>query len=196
LDVTLEFQVGFGSKSGWPSHRTSTPIYQVVGRRDERRYQGENRRMPWSAHARKATQLRATRKMFSRGFEWVFDGYNPLVFGIGPVERRSDTFPSAAAIRSGSSRSSPTVRIWTIQTGTVNSKVMAQAVVRHESSFLAAPALAALIRSVLTRSFSLPGSYRSGQCGRGLALAGSLRLPAVMNIHVDRMHHHACPRSR
>ena len=111
------------------------------------------------------TRLRA---MFPRGFELVYDNYNALVFGISPTERTSDALLSVAGYPKwvtlyflhGASLDDPNgllegqgkqvrgVRLR--DPGTINAPeveaLIAQAVLPHESAFLAAPGLTTIVK--------------------------------------------------
>jgi hypothetical protein len=111
------------------------------------------------------------RAMFPTGFELVFDNYNALVFAISPTERTGDAFISlasyprwitlfflhGAALRDpaglleGRGKQVRSIRLGApaqLDTPEVRALV-AQAVLPHRASLLAAPALATLIKSVV-----------------------------------------------
>ena len=110
------------------------------------------------------------RASFPRGFELVYDNYNALVFGISPTEHTSDAFLSVAGypkwvtlfFLQGTNLADPNgllegrgkqVRSIRLKKPTDIDKpevaeLIAQAVLPHQSAFLAAPALRTVVKSV------------------------------------------------
>ncbi|MFZ0872742.1 MAG: DUF1801 domain-containing protein [Rhodanobacter sp.] len=116
------------------------------------------------------------RAMFPRGFELVFDTYNALVFGIGPTERRFDSFLSVVGypkwvtlfflngtdlhdphgLLEGQGKQVRSIRLKhpaDINTPEVEA-LIAQAMARHESALLTAPLLTTVIKSVMVKQRS------------------------------------------
>jgi len=131
------------------------------------------------------------RFMFPRGFELVFDNYNALVFGISPTERTSDAFLSVAGypkwvtlfflhgaslhdpkgLLEGQGKQVRSIRLKQaadISTPEVEA-LIAQAVLPRAAAFVAAPALATVIKLVVAKQRSrrpassamAPGSTRA-----------------------------------
>jgi len=113
------------------------------------------------------------RSFFPRGFELVFDNYNALVFGISPTERASDAFISIAGyprwvtlfFQKGTALNDPkgllegegkqirSIRLH--DPGQMNEPaieaLIAEATLPHRPALLAAPALATVVKTVVSK---------------------------------------------
>ena len=116
------------------------------------------------------------RALFPRGFELVYDNYNALVFGISPTERTPDAFLSVAGypkwvtlfflhgkglvdpngLLEGQGTQVRSIRLKNpaeIDAPAV-AELIAQAVLPHQTTFLTAPALTTVIKSVSAKQRS------------------------------------------
>ena len=116
---------------------------------------------------------RRLRSFFPRGFELVFDNYNALVFGISPTERASDAFISIAGyprwvtlfflngtalndpngLLEGNGKQVRSVRLK--NPAQMNEPeieaLIAEATLPHRSALLAAPTLATVVKTVVSK---------------------------------------------
>lgn len=116
---------------------------------------------------------RRLRAFFPRGFELVFDNYNALVFGISPTERASEAFISIAGypkwvtlfflngialsdpngLLEGQGKQVRSIRL--TNSSQINEPgveaLIGQAVLPRQAVLLEAPALATIVKSVVTK---------------------------------------------